>query len=107
MKNLFDSSFQELLDVKKLSEEYIREHADKVDWYVLSRFCSINSLSHQTIKDYMDFWRWDIISRYQPMTVEFMKEFIDYIDFDVIGLNDKINIDELIELVNEKEKAKK
>ena len=76
----FIREFQDKIDwhcisiYQKLSEEFIREFQDKVNWYEIS---SSQILSEEFIKEFADKVYWSRISSFQKLSGEFIKEFQD------------------------------
>ena len=65
-----------------LSEDFIREFKDKVDWYWISRY---QRLSEDFIREFADKMDWDLISIYQHLSEDFIREFADKVDWDCIS----------------------
>jgi hypothetical protein len=61
---------------QKLSEDFIREFKDRVDWYYISK---CQKLSESFIREFQDKVDWDNILVYQKLFEEFKKEFINRI----------------------------
>jgi hypothetical protein len=57
---------------QKLSEEFIREFKDNVNWSEISKY---QKLSEEFIREFEDEIKWYSISTYQKLTKEFIKEF--------------------------------
>ena len=62
------------LSDNQLTEEYIREFQDKVDWKSISWR---QKLSEEFIREFKDKVNWRVISRRQTLSDEFIKEFHD------------------------------
>ena len=67
---------------KGLTEEFIREFADKVDWYCISIY---QHLSEDFIKEAQHLVDWSAISTYQPLSEGFIREFAYKVDWDIIS----------------------
>ena len=61
-----------------LSEDFIREFADRVDWAYISYY---QTLSEDFIREFADRVNWNGISRCQTLSDEFRKEFKDKLSF--------------------------
>ena len=57
-----------------LSEEFIREFKDYVDWYFISSF---QNLSEDFIREFKNYVTWLKISMYQQLSEKFIREFKD------------------------------
>ena len=55
-----------------LSEDFIRKFADRVDWYYISAY---QYLSENFIREFADRVAWDWIVKYQPLSEDFIREF--------------------------------
>ena len=69
----------------KLSEIFIREFKDKVDWLCISIF---QTLSEDFIREFKDKVDWECISKFQTLSEDFVREFKELIIED----NDKQDI---------------
>ena len=63
----------EFYKYKSLSEDFIREYQDKVDWGYISEY---QSLSEDFIREFKDRVAWDWISECQVLSEDFIREFI-------------------------------
>jgi hypothetical protein len=75
---------------KKLSEEFIREHADKVDWYRISIY---QQLSESLIRDYADKLTWITISRCQKLSESLIRDYADKVNWDCISVFQNLSED--------------
>ena len=75
-------TWYEVSSHKFLTEDFIREFADKVDWEWLSRY---QRLSEDFIREFKDKVDWFYISEYQHLSENFIREFKDYVDWDYIS----------------------
>jgi hypothetical protein len=57
---------------QNLSEDFIREFKDKVDWINISTY---QKLSEKFIKEFKDYVDWNCVSTYQKLSKKFIKEF--------------------------------
>jgi hypothetical protein len=71
-----------------LSEDFIREFQDKLNWAYTST-CQI--LSEDFIKEFQDKVDWDIISAKQVLSEEFVREFQDKVRWDYISAHQKLS----------------
>ena len=60
----------------KLTEDFIREYQDSVDWTLISTH---QKLSEPFIREFKDKLGWWCISRFQTLSEDFMKEFCNEI----------------------------
>ena len=63
---------------KFLTEDFIREFADKVDWINISRY---QQLSEDFIREFSSRVDWDYISTHQRLSENFIREFADKVDW--------------------------
>ena len=61
-----------------LSEDFIRKFADRVDWYYISAY---QYLSENFIREFADRVAWDWIVKYQPLSEDFIREFKDKVNW--------------------------
>ena len=61
-----------------LSEDFIRKFADRVDWYYISAY---QYLSEDFIREFKDWVSWDAISYYQQLSEDFIREFKDKVNW--------------------------
>jgi len=75
---------------QKLSEEFIIEFLDKdkFDW---CNVCVYQRLSEDFIRKFQDKVNWYCISQYQSLSKEFVAEFVNKISFEAILANNKIS----------------
>ncbi len=71
-----------------LSEKFIREFADKINWINVSFY---QKLSEEFIKEFSDKVDWFYISYRQKLSIEFIKEFSDKINWHVICRSTKLS----------------
>ena len=73
-----------------LSEDFIREFQDKVNWKLISQY---QTLSENFIREFKDKVDWDSISRYQRLSEEFIEEFKNKIYWNkLFKYNEKVNL---------------
>lgn len=65
-----------------MTEEFIRANRDTVDWYSVSRHCT---LSLQFITEFRDYADWSMISRKQKLTEDFIRHYQADVDWDYIS----------------------
>lgn len=68
---------------QKLSEEFIHQHANLVDWCLVS---SCQKLSEEFIHQHDNLVNWCLVSICQKLSEEFIKAHINLVDISVIGL---------------------
>ena len=83
---------------QKLSEDFIREFKDKVDWYWISAY---QSLSEDFIREFKDNVYWCSISEYQKLSESFIREFKDYVDWGCVSIYQKLSEDFIREFQDE------
>ena len=71
-----------------LSEDFIRKFADRVDWYYISAY---QHLSENFIREFADRVAWDWIVKYQPLSEEFIREFKDKVNWNYISANQHLS----------------
>ena len=71
-----------------LSEDFIRKFADKVDWYYISAY---QSLSEDFIREFQDRVAWDWVVKYQPLSEDFIREFKDKVNWNYISANQHLS----------------
>jgi len=67
-----------------LTEEFIRNHKDKVVWTDISFY---QNLSENFIREFQDKVKWNIISHSQILSEEFIEEFKNEIDWETFTCN--------------------
>jgi len=67
---------------KKLSEDFIREYRDCVDWQEIS---TKQTLSEAFMKEHRDYIHWSSISTRQKLSEDFIREHRDYIHWQSIS----------------------
>ena len=75
---------------KDLTEDFIREFADKVDWGWISMY---QYLSEDFIKESQHFVDWSAISSYQHLSEDFIREFAHKVDWDNISASQHLSED--------------
>ena len=75
---------------KGLTEDFIREFADRVDWEWISIY---HQLSESFIREFADrvYWYW--ISKYKHLSEDFIREFADELDWVGISLYQRLSED--------------
>jgi hypothetical protein len=72
-------SFINMVEISgQLSEDFIRENADSLDFFYL---CSYQTLSEFFMIQYQDRIDWVSVSRFQKLSEEFIHEFRDKVDW--------------------------
>ena len=71
-----------------LSEDFIRKFADRVDWYYISAY---QYLSENFIREFADRVAWDWIVKYQPLSEDFIREFKDKVNWNYISANQHLS----------------
>ena len=67
---------------QRLSEDFIREFKDKVDWFYISEY---QHLSENFIREFKGRVRWYWISRYQYLSEDFIREFANKVDWNLVS----------------------
>ena len=73
---------------KGLTEDFIREFADKVRWYWISIY---QHLSENFIREFKDNVDWDWISKYQHLSEDFIREFKGRVYWNYISENQHLS----------------
>jgi hypothetical protein len=73
----------------KLSEDFIREYADKVWWFYISKY---QTLSEELIKDQLVNLDKYVLSRYQKLSNEFILEYFDILHPNMLLENGKLKL---------------
>ena len=73
-----EEQWEDISEYQKLSELFIREYQDKVDWYWIS---VSQKLSESFIREFQDKVNWSCISEYQKLSELFIREFQDKVDW--------------------------
>ena len=73
---------------QKLSEDFIREFSDKVDWCNISEY---QKLSENFIREFADKLNWGNISAYQQLSEDFIREFADKVNWEIISAHQKLS----------------
>ena len=66
------------ISMQPLSEEFIREFKDEVNWNNIS---VIQNLSEDFIREMKNYVDWGLISIRQVLSEDFIREFKDYVSF--------------------------
>ncbi len=77
-------------DKIKLSEDFIREFQDKLDWICVSYY---QELSEEFIREFKNKVYWNNISYNQKLSEEFIKEFKDDVNWNIIYLNQELSFE--------------
>ena len=83
-----DEDWAYISHISGLSEDFIREHKNKLDWAVLS--CN-KGLPEDLIREFQDKVDWTEISHNQKLSEDFIREFKDKVDWDYISKNQKLS----------------
>ena len=75
---------------KDLTEDFIREFADKVDWGWISMY---QYLSEDFIKESQHLVNWSAISSFQHLSEDFIREFAYKVNWDCISANQHLSED--------------
>ena len=73
---------------ENLSESFIREFQDEVDWVLIS---AKQNLSESFIREFQDKVNWYYISIYQKLSESFIREFQDKVDWCYISINQSLS----------------
>ncbi len=73
-----------------LPEELIREAADKVDWYEISKY---SRLSENFIEEFKSWVYWDNVSMYQKLSENFIRKFKYRVNWNCISVYQKLSED--------------
>jgi hypothetical protein len=87
--------------MKELSEDFIREFQDKVNWWGISIH---QKLSEDFIREFQDKVDWLCISIYQKLSEEFIIEFKDKVNWYNLSTNQKLS-EEFIREFKDKDKV--
>ena len=93
-KEFNESSLINISKEKTLSEEFIREFQDSVDWYNISRY---QTLSEGFIREYQDRVYWNEISFEQTLSEDFLREFENRIIWETASQTQNMSDEFLIE----------
>ena len=80
----------EVSEHEGLTEDFIREFADKVDWYCISEY---QRLSEDFIREFSAKVDWGYISTYQQLSEDFIREFQDKVDWYYISWHQQLSED--------------
>ena len=89
------NNWMSLSKYEGLTEDFIREFADKVNWETISLW---QTLSEDFIKEYKDKVNWNYISYHQKLSKPFIRVFSDRVDWNSLRNNPNfrsINLDSL------------
>jgi len=73
---------------RSLSESFIREFADKVDWFNISRY---QKLSESFIREFADRVNWKAICQYQKLSESFIRKFADKVNWFTLSRYQKLS----------------
>ena len=68
---------------KKLSEKFLEEHKDDVNW---CRVCEYKKLNEPFMRRVSDYLCWESVSEYQKLSESFMRDFRDELFWDEISI---------------------
>ena len=72
-----------ILSIKpNLTEDFIREFADRLDWGYISAY---QHLSEDFIREFKDRVNWSLISKHQRLSEDFIREFKDRVNWSLIS----------------------
>lgn len=74
--NKYDGNFRSIFFNETLSEDFIREFQDKVDWDLISKY---QALTEKFIEEFQDKVNWINVALYQFVSYDFLKRHIDQI----------------------------
>ena len=94
LKDRWESFWKHISSSQELSEDFIREFQDRVDWTLISKH---QKLSEEFIREFQDRVDWEKISRYQRLSEKFIGEFKDKVDWEKISWNQKLSSQFLLE----------
>lgn len=80
--------WKEISRQKNLSEEFMKEHKDQLDWYLLC--LHHKALSESLIVEMEKHVNWNLISRLQTLSVPFIKSYIAYMNLFHLQKNKKL-----------------
>ena len=81
-----------------LSEDFIRKFADRVDWYCISAY---QYLSENFIREFADRVAWGWIVKYQQLSEDFIREFKDKVNWYYISAYQHLSEDFIREFKDE------
>ena len=73
-----------------LSEDFIREFKDKVNWH---RISSCQRLSEEFIREFKDRVNWGCVSKYQHLSEDFIREFKDDVSWGWVSISQHLSED--------------
>lgn len=77
----------------ELSEEFIREYQDKVNWIWISKH---QKLSEDFMREFQDKLYWPYISIYQKLSEDFIREFISKVNMFYVSEYQNVSSDFII-----------
>jgi hypothetical protein len=86
-----------ICEYKKLSEEFIREFEDKIDWVIVSRN---QTLSEGFIRDFKNDVFWHYVSGCQILSEDFIREFEDKLTWRYISEYQNLSENFIVEFQN-------
>lgn len=111
IRNNYYNSWTKIVADFILTEDFIREFQNKVNWWDISRFqymsedfisnyrnyidwnniCTYQKLSESFIRKFYDKVNWNYICKYQKLSEDFIREFQDKVDWYKIVIYQKLN----------------
>ncbi len=88
--NKFDWNNYKFYQNNQLSEDFIREFQDKVNWEYISWR---QKLLEDFIKEFKNKVNWDLISQYQILSEDFIKKFQNKVNWIKISIHQKLSED--------------
>lgn len=92
-----EDSFWDEKSKSPLSESYIRQHADKLNWDQISIYQTLSESFMREFKSELD---WFFISRYQKLSESFIREFQNRVSWSGISEFQKLSEPFIIEFQN-------
>ena len=83
---------------KTLSEDFIMKYKDKINWSCISRY---QKLSENFIREFQNEVYWSFISQYQILSENFIREFKEKVVWETISIYQKLSEDFIREFKNE------
>ena len=80
-----------ILSIKpNLTEDFIREFADRLDWGYISAY---QHLSEDFIREFKDWLDWSNVSAFQYLSEDFIREFKDRVNWSLISKHQRLSED--------------
>lgn len=84
-----------LISSEGMSEKFMQENAEKLDWPTIAVFQRLGEVFMRSMINSFDVWTWHNISIFQKLSESFIRDFADHVRWRKVSANQKLS-DEFI-----------